>query len=262
MTDRLQAGRYGSLRESHEPKLVAHNFMIDGVTPVSGYHAFDHTHNIGANSWGMDNNGPDKTNPPGFPNGLGDCGFAALDHYNVAKSGLTSLIGKFGSPNFSSLAEAYFAYGIAQGEPGPTPDQGVSNATVLAWAVKLGLIFGYAEVEPQYLDWFASEFGGALLGLAIDGNVASQDFNDYPRKTWTKMQQLDGHDTLYVKSQGKGPGTLVTWGGEQPFSESFRKFNITDSWVIFDQYDPRVNWTTLEAALAEVHGTDVVPQNS
>lgn len=260
MTDIIQAGRYGGLRESHEPRLLAHNFLASGVTPIAGYLEFDHTYKIGANSWGMDNNGPDKTNPPGFPNGLGDCGFAALDHYNVAKTGETSLIGSFGSPKYSSLAAAYFAYGVAQGEPGPEPDQGVSNATVLAWAVQEGLIYGYAEVQPEYLDWFASKFDGALLGLAIDGNVASSDFNNWPtRRPWNTMAKLDGHDTLYVKSRGQGQGTLVTWGGLQPFTKSFRETNVTDSWVIFDQYDSRVNWPLLEAALTAVHGTIVPP---
>jgi hypothetical protein len=243
-----KAGKYGYLKESHEPRLIAHNFLVLGITPLSGYHAFDVTHGIGENAWGMDGNAE-----------YGDCGFAALDHYNVSKTGNVDLIGKFGTPKYPSLIDAYFAYGIAQGEPGPHPDQGVSNATVLAWAVQQGFIYGYAEVQPEYLDWFASEFRGALLGLAIDGVTASNDFNDYPRHTWNTMEKLDGHDTLYVKSKGEGQGTLVTWGGLQPFSKSFRENNVTDSWVIFDQYDPRVNWPTLEAALAEVNGTDVPP---
>jgi hypothetical protein len=248
MTEVMKAGRYGSLRESHEPRLDAVSLLVDGVTPVSGYLKFDHTHAIGENNWGMDGNSE-----------YGDCGFAALDHYNVAKTGDVSLIGKFGTSKYPSLIDAYFAYGIAQGEPGPHPDQGVSNATVLAWAVQESFIYGYAEVQPQYLDWFAKEFSGALLGLAIDGAVASQDFDDSPRRSWNEMAQVDGHDTLYVKSSGIGNGTLVTWGGLQTFTKAFRENNVTDSWVIFDQYDPRVNWTTLETALAEVHGTDVPP---
>jgi hypothetical protein len=255
-----KAGKYGALRESHEPRLAAAEFLVDGVIPVSGYHAFDATHGIGAETndpnnvtapyaWGMDDN--DR---------YGICGFAALDHYNVSKTGKVGLIGTFGTSKFPSLVAAYFAYGIAQGEPGPEPDQGVSNATVLAWAVQEGFIYGYAEVHPEYLDWFAKEFNGALLGLAIDGQVASDYFNRYPhRLPWNTMGTIDGHDTLYVKSQGTGPGTLVTWGGLQTFTESFRKTNVTDSWVVFDKYDPKVNWPALEAALAEVHGTDVPP---
>ena len=246
-----KAGKFGYLTESHEPRLDAVSLLVSGINPVAGYHAFDTTHGIGQNAWGMDSN--DK---------YGDCGFAALDHYNVAKTGKVELIGKFGDSKFPSLVAAYFAYGIAQGEPGPEPDQGVSNATVLAWAVQQGLIYGYAEIPPEFLDWFAREFHGALLGLAIDGNVASDDFNRWPNRTpWQPMALLDGHDTLYVKSKGQGNGTLVTWGGLQTFTTGFRKKNITDSWVIFDQYDSRVNWPTLEAALAVVHGTDVPPTN-
>lgn len=242
------AGKYGYLKESHEPRLMAHLLLADGVTPISGYSAFDATHGIGENDWGMDYNDQ-----------YGDCGFAACDHYNVSKSGQVGLIGKFGTSKYANLIDAYFAYGISQGEPGPHPDQGVSNATMLAWALSEGFIFGYAEVQPEYLDWFASQFGGALLGLVIDGTTASNDFGSTPRQPWDKMGKADGHDTLYVQSIGDGTGTLVTWGGLQPFSSSFRASNITDAWVIFDQYDPSVNWPALEAALADVNGTDVPP---
>ena len=260
MTDQTTplAGRYGSLRESHEPRLGAMSLLATGITPLPGYHAFDVTHGLGTETsdialqnpyaWGMDGN--DK---------YGDCGFAAMDHYNIAKTGNRALIGKFGTSKFPTLEDAYFAYGIAQGEPGPRPDFGVSNATMLAWALSEGLIYGYAEVQPEYLDWFAKEFNGALLGLAIDGVVAGNDYNEYPhRPPWNTMATPDGHDTTYVKSQGKGPGTLVTWGGLQTFTESFRKTNVTDTWVVFDKYDAKVDDAALEAALADVHGVDVM----
>lgn len=261
MTDQItpRAGLVGPHRESHEPRLDAATLLSPGVTPLPGYHAFDVTHGIGAETtdpnnitapyaWGMDDN--DR---------YGCCGFAAMDHYNIAKTGNLKLIGTFGTSKFPSLIDAYFAYGIAQGEPGPRPDQGVSNATMLAWAVNEGFIWGYGEVQPAFLDWYAKTFRGALLGVLIDGTVASNDFNEYPhRPPWNAMGRLDGHDTLYVKSQGKGPGTLITWGGQQTFTEEFRNTNITDTWVVFDKFDPAVDHTVLEAALVDVHGVDVL----
>jgi hypothetical protein len=107
------------------------------------------------------------------------------------------------------------------------------------------------------MDWFAMTFSGALMNVAIDGEIASRDFGP-PRRTWAKMARKDGHGTAYVKSQGEGAGTLVTWGGLAAFSPSFRNYNVTDRWVIFDQNDPSIDDAALEAALASVHGTDVM----
>lgn len=260
MTDETQtAGRVGPHLESHEPRLMLHTMLTDGVTPISGPLAWDGTGSVGQH-WGMDNN--DR---------LGCCGFAAWDHANVSKLGDATQAGWSFFPKFQSLADAYFAYGIAQGEPGPQPDQGVSNALMLAWGYQQGLLDwtdgdgvthqgGYAEVPLNMLDWFAQQFKGAIIGLVIDGQTASDDFESTPRRPWDAMANpRDGHDVLLIKSDLDGSGALITWGGVQPFTAAFRATNITDAWVIFDMDDAFVNRDALEQALLAVHGVVDVP---
>ena len=236
------AGRVGPHVESHEPRLLATQFVN---TPASGYLVTDVT--SGITDWGMDDN-----------DDLGCCGFAMLDHANVAKSAGAVAPGSSFTPPFADLAAAYFAYGIAQGEPGPEPDQGVSNATMLAWAVKQGLIDGYAEVPLDQIDWFVGRFSGVCAGLSINDATAQAAFT--AGQPWDAMTNPNGgHDVLIVKTGTDGSGELVTWGRLQPFTAAFRQANVVDAWVILDKNDPAVNWPALEAALAAVHGTVSAP---
>jgi hypothetical protein len=185
MTDRI-AGKAGPHVESHEPRLLATNFISTEV-PLSGYNPCDVTHGI--TKWGMDDN-----------DSLGCCGFAAVDHANVAKLGDATQAGWSYFPMFKSLAAAYFAYGLAQGEVGPPanpnePDQGVSNALMLGWLYKLGLIDGYAEIPLDQLDWFVARFNGVITGLAINDNTAIHDFE--VGAAWDVMlNENGGHDVL------------------------------------------------------------------
>jgi hypothetical protein len=66
----------------------------------------------------------------------------------------------------------------------------------------------------------------------------------------------DGHDTLLIITGADGSGSLVTWGGVQPFTPEFRA-QITDAWIIYDHSDPTVDHASLQQALADVHGTVV-----
>jgi hypothetical protein len=218
-------------------------FLADGVVPATGPIKWDATHGVKKNKWGMDDNAE-----------LGCCGFAMWDHYNVAKTGNTKLIGKSFLPNYLTLKAAYYAYGISQGEPPPHPDFGVSNATMFAWAYKLGLIDGYGEVPLNSIDYFGMTFNGVGFGTVIDGDVANNDFNSIPRLPWDKMAKKDGHDILGVAGDGLGGNTAVTWGSTTLLTPKFVQFNITDAWVMFDKDDPAVNWPKLQSALDTVHG--------
>ena len=250
----LVAGIVGPHRESHEPRLNMMSFLAAGVTPVSGYLAFDGTGGIHPNGWGMDNNGPDKTNPAWCPNGAGCCGFAAKDHNDVAKLGDASMAGQSFSPLYATLLDAYVAYGLFMGEPGPHPDNGVSNQSFLAWLYTTGQIDGYAEIPDEFADWFTQQFIGIILGLAIDANKAGSDFNRVPR-VWDAMAKLDGHDVLGIVTHADGSGALVSWGGLVQYTLAFRQTNITDRWVILDKDNTFVNWDALQGALNAVHGT-------
>lgn len=241
------AGRVGPHRESHEPKLKGLDFLAEGVSPISGFIKFDLTK--GQTAFGLACNGQ-----------LGCCGFSADQHLNALKALAAgdanwmqiSLL-TF-CPQFASLEPAYFAYGIAQGEPGPKPDDGVDNATMLAWLYKLGIIDGYFEAPIEYADWFALTFNGLLIGQVLDGPTAINNFNASPRIPWGVMGKSDGHDTVGAAGDGEGGGLEITWGGLQPYEPVYRANNWTDTWVIVDKDDTNVNYQALKAVLTEMHG--------
>ena len=244
------AGRVGPHKESHEPRLRALELLSVGVVAEPGYHQWSGVQPIG-NRFGMAYNAQ-----------LGCCGFSAWQHYNAAIAAFYHEPWKLVRettwlPQYPRLDLAYYAYGLAQGEPGPNPDQGVTNAAMLGWAYKLGLIGGYAEVPIEYADWFAMTFHGAIVGQDLDGNQAISDFQAHPRIPWSAMGKTDGHDTLLIEGDGQGNGAEVTWGGVQPFDVSFRTNNWTDVWVIIDREDPLVDQAALQEALTSVHGVVV-----
>jgi hypothetical protein len=245
MSDKIvaTAGKVGPHRESHEPRLKAHDFLIDGVVPVKGFLEWNGTAGIGER-WGMLGNDV-----------FGDCGPAATSHNNMAKAGNPAIGGDLGRPKFNGVEGTYFAYGIAQGEPGPQPDQGVDNATWLAFLYKEGIIYGYGEVDDDEFDWFAQLFDGGIVGQGLDGTIASNDFNASPRIPWDTMDMSDGHDTLTIITHTDGSGALVTWGAVQPYTAAYRQTNWQDRWVIFDTDDPNVDHAKLQAALQAIHGT-------
>lgn len=239
MSDEL-AGKVGPHRESHEPRLDATKFSLGAV---SGFLTWNGTQGIGEH-WNMLHNDV-----------YGDCGPAATNHGDMAKANDPKLAGELGKPTFDGVLGTYWAYGRAQGESGQHPDQGVDNASWLGFLYKHGIIYGYGEVPLDSLDWFAQQAKGAIVGLVIDGNQAISDFNQSPKVPWAAMPNAsDGHDTLLIITNGDGSGSLVTWGGVQPFTPEFRA-QITDAWIIYDKDDPNVDHAALLAALADVHGT-------
>ena len=236
--------KVGPHRESHEPRLLATKFLTGGVEPLQGFLQWDGTAPMGER-WNMLHNDV-----------YGDCGPAATSHNNMAKAQDPHIAGDLGRPKFDGVLGTYFAYGIAMGEPGPEPDQGVDNKTWLGFLYEHGIIYGYGEVPLDSLDWFAQTAKGAILGLIIDGNQAISDFQQAPRIPWPAMPGAsDGHDTLLILTNTDGSGGLVTWGSVQPFTPEFRA-QITDAWIIYDPDDPSVDHGALQAALADVHGVE------
>lgn len=272
MAERIP-GLIGPHKESHEPSLLADLFInlwkvLDpdkhptSPAPTTGYADWDGTHGI--LEWGMDCNGPDSNNPPAYPNGLGDCGAAATDHGNMAKSGNAQLYNQLGQPKFAGTVPTYFAYGQAMGEigqppaPASEPDFGVANNTWLNFLWTSGIIDGYVEVPLDKLDLYAPIAGGLLIGIQLY-DTAQADFQNHI--AWgSNNEQPDpqlGHDTWLIKTGADGGGALITWGAVQPFTLNFRQHNITDAWLITDKDDPTVDHDALTAAIQALHGQGV-----
>src|ERR1017187_6607242 len=103
------------------------------------------------------------------------------------------------------------------GEPGPQPDQGVDNASWLAFLYKQGIIYGYGEVPLKYLDWFAQTARGAICGLVIDGPTPISGLQPTAQTPWGQMpNRSDGQDVLLIPAYPNGKGQFVTGGAVQP----------------------------------------------
>jgi hypothetical protein len=236
------AGLRGA-RESHEPRLLLSGFREDTVTPPESW---DGTHGI--TSWGMDGNDQ-----------YGDCGPAATDHGDMAKADDPALLGTLGEPKYSGTLATYFAYGIAQGEPGPNPDEGVDNASWLGFLWKNGLIEGYGEVPLDQIREYAVLFDGLLIACQLS-DEAEQEFEAGQPWNWSASEPPDpndGHDVLLIQYADDGGVTVVTWGALQKCTAAWVEHNVTDAWAILTAEDAKragVNWAALIASLQAVHG--------
>jgi hypothetical protein len=170
----------------------------------------------------------------------GDCGVAAYGHYLMAQAATNGVYEPgFAVPTTANIESLYFAYGIAQGEPGPNPDQGVDNATFLKYLYDQALIEGFAQLDHTNSAEVQSAmiaFQGVFTGVQLDDDAES-DFEAEPQIPWGSSpgdvpDPNDGHDTLLVYFDPTG-GKLITWGDAQPFVLEFEQQNITDQWVIF-----------------------------
>ena len=242
-------GLVGPHRESHDERLLLSNFRrysLAASLPWDGSH--------GITDWGMDGNDQ-----------YGDCGPAATDHGNAAKLDTTSVVGTLGQPVYPTTLDTYFAYGIAQGEPPPHPDQGVDNSSWFGFLYQKGVLGkgGYGEVPLSELDHYAIDFNGVVLGVQLSDN-AQQQFQQ--GIAWGQPGDSPdpnlGHDILLIGLDVGGGGTVVTWGALQKVTAAFLQNFVTDAWAFLDEDDANrvgINWAALQEALTEIHGTVTPP---
>jgi hypothetical protein len=183
----------------------------------------------------------------------------------VAETGNTALIGQFGAPKYTPLTALYYAYGIAMGEPGPDPDQGVDNKSWCAWLYEQGLIEGYGEVPLDQMREYATVFGGLLMGVQLSTNAQAQ-FETSPRTPWGQPGESPdpsmGHDILFILYNADGTAGVITWGGVQPVTAEFLAQFVTDCWAIFDMNTAKeagFDAAAIQAALTAIHGVVQAP---
>lgn len=171
---------------------------------------------------------------------LSDCGPAAVEHIRMlkaatgSKGGIGIFPASFKLPTNANTQAWYYEYGIAQGEPGPNPDQGVTNNTMLAWLYTQtgGVLpkgddiqeWAFGEVDATDINEICLamiDFKGCLIGQSLPDDAES-DFNAQPPVPWdiTATDQPDpneGHDTVFAKyDTAVRTGDEVTWGALQP----------------------------------------------
>ena len=177
----------------------------------------------------------------------------------------------FVAPTTVNTLNLYVAYGLAQGEPGPDPDEGVDNATWFQYllAITEGKIptpsgddvveWAVAELDVTNLDEIKQgmiDFDGVILGASLPDD-AEQDFEATPPIPWQITSQdqpdpADGHDFLFVDYTPTG-GDVDTWGAKQPILLDFLTGEVADgdldAWVIVTKDDAlRVGMTEAQFA--------------
>lgn len=243
-------GKRGKQPARHVPSVLLHQFAREGAVAVP--ETGDVTN--GVTSWGMLGNDQ-----------YGDCGVAAFEHLCMAKAATNGVYASdFVVPTTQATVDLYFAYGEAQGE-GPNADQGVENATWLAWLFKQGLIEGYAEIDvasPGAADRVhaaMNEFGGVLVGVQLTAD-AEQLFGAH--QPWTTEngetpQTNMGHDVALVKYDANGD-TFVTWGDLQASTINWDSVCIDEAWVFVTRQDAERAGYDFEALLTALK---TLPEN-
>ena len=204
---------------------------------------------------------------------LGCCGVAMTEHGRMAKAvlpsttpGVYTLEPNFVAPTDDETEALYWAYGIAQGEPGPEPDEGVANATWLAWLfaqtqAKLAgddvQEFAYAEVDytnAEAINQAMLDFHGVFCGVQLTDD-AQQLFEQQQPWTTANGEQPDpseGHDILKVKYDTEaGLDTYVTWGALQEATIEWSAACVDEAWVIVTEEDAVNAGVDYQALLAE-----------
>jgi hypothetical protein len=259
MTDIRKAGLRG-LRESHSP-VKAHLYRVATfITPPESGDVSQ-----GITDWGMLNN-----------DHLGCCGPAAKAHLAMLKAclGLNDQKQPTYQPDFTPPTDAsvqadYFGYGISMGEPGPSPDQGVDNASYLMFEYKKGMIELFGEIDLNNLPEGATEaqviqramldFNGCLVGVTLNKDAEQQFENHVP---WSigpndQPEPNEGHDIAFV-AYGPSGEIFATWGASQDATVAWESACITDVWVFGTKDDAEkagYDSAAWSAALADLSNT-------
>ena len=225
-SDIRPAGKRGRTKPSHAPELLLHKFRgrarLSGASTPSSYDALH-----GLTSCGMLGN-----------NAEGDCGPAAIEHARIVKSsftvnssGMAQPPSGFVVPTTAHTLGWYHAYGLWMGEPGPAPDQGVDNLSMLSYLFKVteGVVptadgmdiqlWAFAEIDASDITEIHQaiiDFKGLIMGACLT-DQAEQEFISHKPWTVSATEQIDpklGHD-VYAISYDLGSIDVLTWGGRQ-----------------------------------------------
>ena len=248
-----KAGKRGKRPAVHVPELRLHNFRRAAPEPPPA--AADVS--CGIVDWGMLGNDT-----------IGDCGPCATEHDRMVKACVspatpTAAPGYeqgFVMPTAAATLSLYYAYGIAQGEPGPSPDQGVDNASWLAWLFSQGVIEAYAEVDvasPGAADRVHRamvDFRGVIVGthLTDDAEALFEAHEPWTTATGESPDTNKGHDILLVAYDDTGD-TFVTWGADQKSTLAWDAACIDEAWVILTKEDADRAGYDFAAALKAIH---------
>lgn len=241
----------------HRPELAV-ELLRTGSRRFEGATSGDVTQGITA--WGMLGNDDES-----------DCVPAATEHNRMSKK----LFPGDSAPATDETLGLYYGYGIAAGEPPPTPDEGSVISDWLQYlfdeSQKAKLAgddideFGFVEItnlDPANLGVEALEFNGIILGVELTDDAQTL----FPNSPWTvangeKPDPDEGHGILLVKF-APGMGTCVTWAKLQEMTYDWMTACVVEAWGIATREDAENTGLDFDAVLAAIKaggGTVVDP---
>jgi hypothetical protein len=208
--------------------------------------------------WGMLGNGPDPSCTT-HPGGVGDCTFAARQHYRMAKALAGGIFGGESWETSDQLVAEYLAYDHGQ-------DAGANIADLLLSWYRHGKILAFAPVDhrdPAQADAAMQAFHGVYAGVCLTSD-AEQLFAQGQPWTVAAGEQPDlnaGHCILKVAADDPaGPGALdgwVTWGAVQDSTPEWTRACLEEAWVIITAEDAQaasLDIAALRADIEALHG--------
>jgi hypothetical protein len=191
----------------------------------------------------MDLNGPDPSNPPQIPDGIGDCGLAGPDHLQMALNAYAHG-GQFASWGNETLLSAYeHLAGYQLGDE--STDNGLNLQDVLGFWRSEGFpaasgsqdkILFFGALRPG--SWFRAErmqalraFGGILYGHQWPESAEQQ----FPGAlTYVPgSPNAGGHCTVQLgELTGENEIRDCCWGQVVPASTGFLLHTVAEAWVV------------------------------
>jgi hypothetical protein len=239
MFTQFKGGLQAPYADFEKPRLYVDDFLLPAAS--QRYGEIDWT--TGVTDWGMDMNGPDPSNPPQIPGGIGICGWAGPDHLQMAITAATG--GTPASWGNDALLHMYeLTGGYRLGDPS------TDNGTVLqdnlgAWR-KAGVpapsgddrILAFGALKPG--SWLRPERIQALsafAGIIFGHNLPQSAEQQFPGP-WTYVPGspvAGGHCTVQLREiHGTDEIGLATWGRIVSAQTRFLLSTVVEAWVVFD----------------------------
>lgn len=189
---------------------------------------------------------------------VGDCTIAAVAHLVTIMRGL---IGQRDVLGAAACLKLYF-----QLTGGPQNDTGLAELEVMRYWQKHRVagdqVRAFVAIDPSRWDhvqlatWL---FGGVYIGFQVQQDAIA-DFDAVPRIPWTSgLLTQDGHAVVVHAANADGSGSVLTWGGVQPFKRSWWNQCVDEAYALIgpeaalvNGYDPGFNATQLFSDLQAI----------
>lgn len=228
------------------PRLYVDDFLARGpVTPPVPQTIGYYQRVLDQGGFPMDMNGPDPSNPPQVPDGIGDCGLAGPDHLQMALNAYAhGSCASWGNDTLLALYHELGGYVLGD----PATDQGTSLQDNLQFWRREGVplpgggtdkILFFGALKPG--SWLRPErmqalqaFGGILYGHNWPESAETQFPG--PLTYVPGSPDAGGHCTVQLGERtGIDEVSDCCWGKIVPASTGFLLHTVTEAWVVGTQ---------------------------